>query len=529
MEWCKPVILHPSTVMYRSRILSAALAAWGVCAPDLAPQLRAAVPARPNIVVVLADDLGWAELGCYGQKKIRTPHLDRFAAEGQRWTQFYAGAPVCSPSRNVLLTGCHTGGCSVQDLKRVDPRETADDLKGDWPMKAERPIHRVMRDAGYVTAAFGKWGMGEYGTTGAPDRNGVDEFFGYTDHRMCHSFYPPFLWDNGVKFPLNDPAVPGHSKIPSGPVTYEALTGSHHASVAVIDRVLGFLDKRAGDHKPFFLYYCPLEPHVAMQPPREWVERYPESWDDAPYRGQKGYQPHPRPHAGYAATISFLDENVGRLMAKLREKGLDDSTLVWFTSDNGTTHDVGGVDHGFFESVADLRGLKGSMYEGGIRVPGMLRWPGHVAAGKVVEQPGYAADILPTLSALAGGRVGRVLGENLLPVVLGEKPCLELRRPMVWTGGGYGGQVAVRMGDWKALRRGLYNTKAGPFDWEVYHLAGDRGEDHDLAAERREVVAGAVDVLRREYVRADGYPEMAVFAPETGRRKPVAKGVVVGE
>src|SRR5215212_7363979 len=279
---------------------------------------QSAVPASaqrpPNIVVILADDLGYAELGCYGQKKIKTPHLDRMAAEGQRWTQYYSGAPVCSPSRNVLLTGRHTGGCDVQDLKRVDPKETADDLRGDWPMSAKTyTLHTALRKGGYATSAFGKWGMGEYGTTGAPDKHGVEYFYGYTDHRMCHTFYPPFLWRNGVKDVVNQPGIPGHTRQPTGEVNDAAYTGQLHASKAVLTEVLKYLDERAQptNRNPFLLYYCPTEPHVAMQPPREWVEKYPKDWDTMPYRGEKGYLPHSRPHAAYAATISFLDDNVG--------------------------------------------------------------------------------------------------------------------------------------------------------------------------------------------------------------------------
>ena len=230
-----PDLLDPRADFERSTgCVRGGLSRVGLWVVAACAALAASVPAAaapPNIVVILADDLGWGELGCYGQQKIKTPNLDRMAAEGQRWTQFYAGAPVCAPSRNVLLTGRHSGGCNVQDLKRVDPTETWENLKGDWPMKAPNPLHTALKNAGYGTSAFGKWGMGEYGTTGAPDQNGVDFFYGYTDHRMCHTFYPPFLWRNGVKEMLNDPPIPGHSQVPQGPVTYDRLTGSKHASV----------------------------------------------------------------------------------------------------------------------------------------------------------------------------------------------------------------------------------------------------------------------------------------------------------
>ena len=474
---------------------------------------------KPNIIVILADDLGYAELGCYGQKKIKTPHLDQLAAEGQRWTQFYSGAPVCSPSRNVLLTGRHTGGCNIQDLKRVNPKESVDQLGGDWPMDEKAyTLHMAMQKAGYTTAAFGKWGMGEYGTTGSPDKKGVDYFYGYTDHRVCHTFYPEFLWKNGVKEVINTPGIPGHAKQPDGEVDDSKYTGQIHASEAIMKEVLGYLDSKATAAKagtPFFLYYCPLEPHVAMQPPREWVDRYPKEWDTTPYRGEKSYLPHSRPHAAYAATISYLDDHVGKVMAKLKSLSLDENTLVVFTSDNGTTHDVGGVDHQFFNSVDDLKGLKGSVYEGGIRVPGIIRWPGKVPAGKVVDQPAYSADLMPTLCALTGADAGNPYGENLLPVVLGEKDQLPKRRPMVWTGGGYGGQVAVRMGDVKALRRTLFKgNQGGPTSWEVYDLKQDRSESNDLADTRRDAINDAINILKAEYTLAPGYRELAIFEQE---------------
>ena len=486
----------------------------------LLPLAVSAETSRPNIVVILADDLGWAEVGAFGQQKIRTPHLDRMAAEGQRWTQFYSGAPVCSPSRNVLLTGRHTGGCNVQNLKRVNAKETENSFGGDWPMDARQyTLHQALGKIGYATSAFGKWGMGEYGTTGAPDRKGVDYFYGYTDHRVCHTFYPPFLWRNGAKDAINDPGIPGHMRQPEGEVDDAAYTGQKHASVAILDEALQWLDAQAApakEGKPFLLYYCPLEAHVAMQPPREWVEKYPRDWDAAPYRGEKGYLPHSRPRAAYAATISFLDDSVGRVLAKLKDKGLDENTLVIFTSDNGTTHDVGGVDHAFFHSVADLRGLKGTMFEGGIRVPTIVRWPGRVAAGKVIAQPAYSADLMPTLCALTGADAGQPFGENLLPVVLGKADSIAARKPLVWTGGGYGGQVAVRIGDMKAMRRNLYKM---PLDWEVYDLAKDRSETTDLASTRRDVVDAALTVLKAEYQLADGYPELAIFATESGLKE----------
>jgi arylsulfatase A-like enzyme len=482
-------------------------------------QLLAGEP-KPNIVLINADDLGWAELGCYGQQKIKTPNLDQLAAGGQRWTNYYSGAPVCSPSRNVLLTGRHGGGCDVQDLKRVDGKESwkgiGDDLRGDWPIsEGTYTLQSALKKVGYDTALFGKWGLGEFGTSGAPDKHGVDTFYGYTDQALCHTFYPHFLWKDGKKDIINEPGIPGHAKQENGPVDDAKYTGAKHSGKEIASRMLDYIDARKADDKPFFLYYAPTEPHVALQPPKEWVDKYPQEWDAKPYLGDKGYLPHSRPRAAYAAMISFMDDNVGQLMAHLKAKGLDRNTIVIFVSDNGTTHDVGGVDHEFFSSVKDLKGLKGQAYEGGIRVPGIVYWPGRIPAGKVVDQPGYDADIMPSLCSLAGADPGQPYGDVLLPVWFGEKEKLESRKPMVWCTGGYGGQVAVRIGDMKAIRRNLFpKNPAGPGNWEVYDLSVDRGETKDLAASRRDVIGQAQAVLKAEYKVAPGFPELQIFAPE---------------
>jgi arylsulfatase A-like enzyme len=419
----------------------------------------------------------------------------------------------------VLLTGRHGGGCDVQDLKRVDNKEgnSDDTFRGDWPISEQAyTLHMALKKVGYDTATFGKWGLGEYGTSGAPDKHDVDTFYGYTDQRSCHSFYPHFLWHNGEKEILNEPAIPGHMRQPDGPVDDATYTGKVHASKRIIEEALKFVDSRKPSDKPFFLYYAPTEPHVAMQPPKEWVDKYPKEWDTVPYRGEHGYLPHSRPHAAYAATISFLDYNVGLLVDELKARGLDKNTLVIFTSDNGTTHDVGGVDHQFFDSVAGLRGLKGDMHEGGIRVPNIVYWPGHVPAGVVIDQPSYDADIMPSLCALTGADAGSPYGDNILPVWLGEKSDIGARKPMVWCSGGYGGQVAVRIGDYKAVRTNLFPyPKYTPKNWEVYDLVKDPDETQDLSATHHDVIDQAIAVLRKEYKAASGFPALRIYAPET--------------
>lgn len=471
---------------------------------------------KPNILLINVDDLGWAELGAYGQKKIKTPNIDRLAEQGQRWTQFYSGAPVCAPSRNVLMTGQHTGHTDVQDLKRVDTKEKWGDLRGDWPITSKaHTLPQALKQAGYSTAAFGKWGLGEYNSTGAPDKQGFDTFYGYTDHRLCHTYYPGFLWNNGKKDKINDREIPGHATKPQGEVNADDYRSDNHSSEAIADRAVKYILDNKDSKKPLFIYYAPLEAHVSMQPLQKWVDLYPKEWDTKPYRGQMWYLPHPRPRAAYAAMISQMDHNVGRIMQALKDTGADSNTLVIFTSDNGTTHDVGGVDHKFFDSVKGLRGLKGQLYEGGIKVPGIFWWPGKIKAGSVVDQAAYQADIMPTLASITGANAGKPDGIDLSPVLLGKKPDIKHRKPMVWAGGGYEGQVAVRLGNLKAIRRNLNpGIKKGPDNWEVYDIARDPNEKNNIADSERQVIKKATEILKKEYKAAKGYPALQYDAPE---------------
>ncbi|HEY3391874.1 MAG TPA: arylsulfatase, partial [Lacipirellulaceae bacterium] len=362
-------------------------------------RLRATEPAKLNVVFILADDLGWGEVGCYGQQKIPTPNIDSLAAQGMRFTQHYSGAPVCAPSRCVLLTGQHTGHAEVrgnQPVERVYPQFK----EGQYPISADAvTLAEVFRAAGYITGAFGKWGLGPVGSTGDPNKQGFDTFFGYNCQSVAHSYYPSHLWRNSQRVKINDKPVSGHASPVRGEVRLEDWIGENYAPKLMIEEAEKFID--ANKARPFFLYLPFIEPHLAMHPPRESVERFPEAWDEEPYRGEFGYLPHPRPRAAYAAMISDLDSYVGRVMAALDAAGVADHTLVVFSSDNGTTHarspearlHVGGVDAEFFNTTAGLRGYKGSLYEGGIRVPLLVRWPGVVPAGQVSDHIAYHGDL----------------------------------------------------------------------------------------------------------------------------------------
>ena len=482
-------------------------------------------PAAPmlNVVFILADDLGWGELGCYGQQRIPTPNIDRLAAEGMRFTQHYSGAPVCAPSRCVLLTGRHLGQADIRDNRRAKA-SSPEWTEGQHPMSAEAvTLAEVFHAAGYATGAMGKWGLGPVGSTGDPNKQGFDLFFGYNCQAVAHSYYPQYLWRNAEQIEINKTPIPGHAKQPEGDVRLEDWIGETYAPKLMVEEAEAFIAAKRS--RPFLLYLPFTEPHVAIHPPRESVERFPAEWDKEPYRGQHGYLPHPRPRAGYAAMISDLDDHVGRVMAALAKAGVADRTLVVFTSDNGTTlpraaHtscNVGGVDAQFFNSTAGLRDFKGSVYEGGIRIP-MIAWlPGRVPAGTTSDAPSYFADWFPTLCDAAGlKKPAGLSGESLWSIMTGG-PAPTSRKAMVWVFPGYRGQVAVRMGDFKVVRQRLSTKTPGP--WEVYNLADDRAEANDLAAQHPEIIAKAKELLRREVADNPVFPLPipGVNAPEDAK------------
>jgi arylsulfatase A-like enzyme len=468
--------------------------------------------AAKNLVFILADDLGWGELGCYGQKKIRTPHIDQLAAEGTRFTSHYSGAPVCAPARCVLLTGKHLGHAEIRGNRQASV-SLPQFKEGQHPISADAvTLAEVCRNAGFATAAIGKWGLGPVGSTGDPNRQGFDLFYGYNCQAVAHRFFPSHLWRNHERIEINPQPVPGHLKKPEGEIRMQDSQGKNYSPRLMMEEAERFIASHK--QKPFFLYLALIEPHVAMQPPPGVVNEYPAEWDDQPYRGQCGYLPHPRPRAGYAAMITDLDRHVGRVMRALQQAGIADETLVIFTSDNGTTHrggdkdnphfGIGGVDADFFHSTAGLRGFKGSVYEGGLRVPMIARLPGTVPAGATNDTASYFADWFPSLCAAFGLETPPSLdGENLWPVMTGKERSAR-QKPMVWVYPEYGGQVAVRIGNMKAVRQRLASKTPGP--WELYDLAKDPGETTDIAARHPEVIAAVVAILKREMSPNELFP-----------------------
>ncbi|MEZ6094321.1 MAG: sulfatase-like hydrolase/transferase [Pirellulaceae bacterium] len=463
---------------------------------------------RPNVVFIMADDMGWGELGCYGQKRSAHPTSMRSPNKECVSRRIIRGAVCSQPLR--VDDGAAYGHCLIrgnQQAKVAFPEFT----EGQHPIHDETlTMAEAFQSAGYATGAMGKWGLGPVGSTGDPNRQGFDLFVGYNCQAIAHSYYAQFIWRNDEHVEINPQPIPGHQKQPSGDVTIEQYTGQTYAPKMMIDAAEEFID--SNHDKPFFLYLPFIEPHVAMHPPRDSVQQYPAEWDDTVYRGEAGYLPHPRPRAAYAAMISDVDRYVGRVMAKLEEHGIADNTIVVFTSDNGTTHEgreshfhVGGCDAEVLQQHRGPSRLQGSVYEGGIRVPMIVRYPGHVAEGAINDTVSHFADWFPTLASATGlAAPAETDGENLWPVMTGGADLQE-RKPLVWVFPEYGGQVAVRIGDYKVLRRNLKRPKQES-EWEVYNIAEDISESNDLSEEHPEIVAQAIQILRDQTTENEIFP-----------------------
>jgi arylsulfatase A-like enzyme len=461
----------------------------------------------PNVVFILADDLGYADVGCYGQKKIKTPNIDRLAAEGLRFTQHYSGSPVCAPSRCVLMTGKHTGHAIVRTNKSTPP-------EGQHPLPAGTvTLASLLRGRGYATGAFGKWGLGGPDSSGMPDKLGIDRFYGYLCQGKAHNFYPTYLWDNDRKVDLKNPAMKLPDQLPAGadpkdPTSYKRYAGPEYSGDLIFEQARRFVR----DHKdrPFFLYVPTTIPHVSLQVPEDSLTPYLGQWDDPPYVGGNGYLPHRAPRAAYAAMISRLDREVGRIMDLVKELRLDEQTIFIFTSDNGPLGGhYAGVDAEFFQSNGGLRGYKGSLYEGGFRVPGIVRWKGRIAAGTTSERVTGFEDWLPTLLELTGQAAATpkdIDGISFAPTLLGKsqeaRPFLYREFPS------YGGQQMARVGDWKGVRQNLMPRKGSKpnLHIELYNLRDDPRETKDVSAQHPDVVAKLEKLMREQHTPSPLFP-----------------------
>lgn len=327
----------------------------------------------PNVIYIYADDMGYGELGCYGQQKIRTPYLDRMAREGMRFTDHYTSTPVCAPARCMLMTGKHGGHTYIHG--NYEMGGFADSLEGgQMPLpEGSFTIAKLMQQAGYATGAIGKWGMGMVNTTGFPLKQGFDYFYGFLDQKQAHNYYPTHLWENDHWDTLRNPSIYVHKSVDSAKATdadFDYFKGKDYAPAKMTEKALAFIERNA--RKPFFLYLPYTIPHVSLQAPDEWVKRYIGQFNEQPYYGQAGYAACKYPLSTYAAMISYLDAQVGIIMEKIKQLGLDDNTLVFFSSDNGAAFN-GGVDRFFFNSTGGLRGQKMDLFEGGIREPLIAR------------------------------------------------------------------------------------------------------------------------------------------------------------
>lgn len=459
----------------------------------------------PNIIFILADDLGYGELGCYGQRRIKTPNLDQMAQEGMKFTQHYAGSAVCAPSRCSLLTGLHTGHAYIRDNDEMPERG---DVWHDLSLEGQRPlpentmtIASLLKRVGYQTAAIGKWGLGGPGSPGHPNKHGFDLFFGYLCQRMAHNYYPPYLWKNNQKYFLdgNEYFFP-HQKFPShlnpnDPSAYQSYQGKVYAVDVMMDEALQFI--KHNKNNPFFLYLALPLPHVALQVPEDSLKEYQGLFPETPYLGEKGYLPHPTPRAAYAAMITRLDREIGRVMNLLRKLGIEEKTIIIFTSDNGPTY-AGGVDYEFFESSGPLRGLKGSLYEGGIRVPLIIKWPSKIKPGSVSDHICAFWDFLPTIMDLIGEPLNiKTDGLSMVPTLLGQ-PEKQLQHDyLYWE---LHGRQAVRLSNWKGIRHSPEE------EIELYNLKDDLGESQNVAKKHPDLVAKIEKIMATARTESKLFP-----------------------
>lgn len=433
-----------------------------------ARQLQAESPRRPNIIFIMADDLGYGDLGCYGQKRIQTPQIDRLASEGMRFTDFYAGSTVCAPSRCVLMTGLHTGHAFIRGNGKDNLRPS------------DVTVAEVLKKTGYHNCLAGKWGLGHEGSNGVPTRQGFDYFYGYLDQHHAHNYYPSFLMRNEKRVLLKN-IVPGEGNWGQGVAT-KKFEYSHDL---VADEALQFVDRNK--NKPFFLYLSLTIPHANNEARAKGME--------VPDFGIYKDKNWPEAQKGHAAMITRMDRDIGRLVERLKKHGIDDNTIIFFTSDNGP-HREGGNDPDFQNSNGPLRGIKRALTEGGIRVPLIVRWPGKIEAGSTSDHIGGFWDVLPTLAELggAGKFVPRGLdGLSFAPTLLGKTDQQPQHEFVYWAFYERGGARAARMGPWKAVQQPFHTPV------RLYNLKADIGEDHDLAAKHPDLLAKLTKMMDGAY------------------------------
>jgi arylsulfatase A-like enzyme len=450
---------------------------------------------QPNIIYILADDLGYGDLSSYGQEKFSTPNIDKLASQGMMFTQHYSGSTVCAPSRSALLTGMHTGHTVVRGNKEIQP-------EGQYPIPdATYTIAEVMKKAGYKTGAFGKWGLGFPGSEGDPISQGFDEFYGFNCQRLGHHYYPDHLWSNKDSIVLKGNA---------------GLSRKEYAPSLIHDKTLQFIEKNKS--KPFFLYVASIIPHAELAAPEALMKKYQNKFlpekrvkgvDDGPKYRKGSYASQNESHAAFVAMIDLLDQQVGEIMSKVKELGIDDNTIIIFTSDNGP-HKEGGADPKYFNSNGPFKGTKRDLYEGGIRVPMIAKWPGKIKAGSTSDHISAFWDVFPTFANITGVEVpDNIDGISFLPELLGDTKKQEDHTYLYWEFHEKGGRQAIRMGDWKAVKYNVLKTPNKPM--KLFNLSSDIGEQNDVAIKNPEVVKQIESLFKEARTSSDVF----TFSQET--------------
>jgi arylsulfatase len=482
--------------------------AWAIATP--------AEAAKPNIIFILADDLGYGDIGAFGQKKIRTPNLDRLAAGGMKLMSHYAGGNVCAPSRCTLLSGKHQGHAYIRENRGG----LGEDHEGQEPVPVgELALPLTLKKLGYSLGCVGKWGLGPVGTSGDPLNQGFDRFYGYNCQAQAHNFYPDHLWSDREKVMLENPKFAAHQKLaadadPNSAASYAKYSGKQYSADLIGEQALAFV--RQNKERPFFLYYATTVPHLALQVPEDSLKEYEGAFPEEPYIGGRGYLPHRTPRAAYAAMVTRMDRDIGRLLDLVKELGLEDNTIIIFTSDNGPLYDrLGGTDADFFNSAANMRGRKGSYYEGGFHEPCLVKWSGKIAPGSSNSRVTGFEDWMPTLLELIGKKASTPAGLDgisFAPSLLGKtqepRPFLYRESP------GYGGQQAVRVGDWKLLRQHLNPgpkvKNPPPPTTELYDLATDPSEEKNVAAQHPEIVEKLSVIAKKQHSNSKVFPNQGL-------------------
>lgn len=455
---------------------------------------------KPNIIFIYADDLGYNELGCYGQKKILTPNLDQLASEGMKFTQFYTSTPVCAPARCALLTGKHTGHTYIRGNYELGG--FADSLEG-----GQMPLHpnaftvgHLMKKAGYQTACIGKWGLGMANTSGNPNDQGFDYFYGYLDQKQAHNYYPTHLWENGQWDKLNNHVIDVYRKLKPETATDEEFAyfrGKEYAVDKLGEKAQKFI--KDNQKQPFFLYLPYTTPHISLQAPEAAVKEYIGKFDEKPYYGQNGYASTPYPYSTYAAMITYMDKQIGDIRRLLKDLNLDENTIIMFSSDNGATF-AGGVNTKYFESVGNLKGLKMEVYEGGIREPLIAYWKNKIPKGTTTNQVAIQYDLMATLGEIIGEKDLKTDGVSFLPTLMGKENQQKKHDFFYWEYPENGGQIAIRIGNWKGVKMDMKKNKNAK--WELYDLEKDVSETTNLAAQNPEIIKRLDEILKQEHTPA---------------------------